>query len=397
MLSGRRRALIWALILIASLIGLGSIMSTWVERQMLDSRSWEKASEELIQDTEVREAVSTFLVAELYDNVDVATGLEVRLPPNLQPLAVPIAAALRQPATDGVERLLDAPKVQQLWIEASTAAQRKLVNVLEDKTGAGISTGDGVVTVDLSELLTQVGTELGLSGTVLDKLPADAGVITVMRSDQLAAAQAGVKAVRVLSVWLLVIVLGLFALAIALARGRRRETVRDVGAAFVLSGLVALVVRAVAGSYAVDALTSPASEDAGRETWLIGSSILGQIGWAAIVYGLALILAAVLAGPSPAATAVRRLMAPTLNHRPGIAWAIAGSAYLVLVLWGPTHALRVAWGIVLLGSLIAAGIVALRRQTLVEFPDAGPDGSVAIAARVTKAPKTPRPHVSKEA
>jgi hypothetical protein len=37
------------------------------------------------------------------------------------------------------------------------------------------------------------------------------------------------------------------------------------------------------------------------------------------------------------------------------------------VLWGPTHALRVAWGIVLLGALLAAAVVALRRQTLAEL------------------------------
>ena len=39
-----------------------------------------------------------------------------------------------------------------------------------------------------------------------------------------------------LSTWLLVLVLGLYALAIFLARGARRETLRNVGCALVLSG-----------------------------------------------------------------------------------------------------------------------------------------------------------------
>ena len=257
---GRRRALVWTLIVLASLIGLGSILTTWVHRQMLDNQSWRDASAELIQDPQVRDALSVYLVNELYDNVDVASALEQRLPADLKRLAPPSPRALRQPATDAVERLLDAPRVQQLFINASALAQQKLVNVLEDKTGHGISTGNGVVTLDLSELVTQLGTDLGLSASALDRIPPDAGVITVMRSDQLSAAQAGVKGVRVLSTVLLVLVLALYALAIYLARGERRETLRNIGCAFVLVGLIVLVVRRVGGNVAVDALTSPQRE-----------------------------------------------------------------------------------------------------------------------------------------
>ena len=43
-LSGRRRALVWALVVLASLIGLGSILTTWVHRQMLDEQAWRDAS-----------------------------------------------------------------------------------------------------------------------------------------------------------------------------------------------------------------------------------------------------------------------------------------------------------------------------------------------------------------
>ena len=48
-LSGRRRALVWALVVLASLIGLGSILTTWVHRQMLDEQAWKDASAGLIE------------------------------------------------------------------------------------------------------------------------------------------------------------------------------------------------------------------------------------------------------------------------------------------------------------------------------------------------------------
>ena len=60
------------------------------------------------------------------------------------------------------------------------------------------------------------------------------------------------------------------------------------------------------------------------------------------------------------------------------------------MLWGGTHALRTWWGILLLAGLIALGVVALRRQTLQEFPPGAtnattrcrpPDDAVATARR----------------
>jgi hypothetical protein len=386
MLSGRRRAVVWTLIVVASLIAFASVLTTWVDRQMLDTQSWEDASAELIEDPEVREAVAVYLVDELYANVDVASGLAERLPADFQPLAGTLAGALRQPATNAVERLLDSPRVQQVWINANAVAQEKLANVLENETGSGITTGNGVVTVDLGELVQTLGAELGLPAAALDRIQPDAGEFEVMRSDQLAAAQAGVRSVQVLSTWLLVLVLGLYALAIFLARGARRETLRNVGCAFVLVGLSVLVVRRLAGNYAVDALAQPSSEDSGTRVWLIGTSILAQIGWAAVLYGAVMALGALLAGPHRAAIAVRGWIAPTLNERPALAWAAVAAVYLGLIAWGPTHALRTLWGIALLAALIAAGIVALRHQTLREreLEVAAANGPVAV--RVTGPP-----------
>ena len=365
-LSGRRRALVWALVVLASLILLGSILTTWVHRQMLDEQAWRQASTELIQNERVREALSVYLVNELYDNVDVSSALAQELPPALKGLAPTAAGALRQPATDAVDRLLDAPHVQQLFIDASSLAQSRLVNVLENNTGDGISTGNGVVTLDLGEVVQQLGRDLGLSASALSRIPPDAGVITVMRSDQLSAAQTVVRIVRVLSALLLVLVLGLYALAIYLAHGARRETLRNIGWALVLVGLIVLVVRRVGGNVTVEALTTPTSRDAGHQAWLIGTAILGDIGWAAILYGAIALVGAILAGPSGPAIAVRRRISPVLNDQPGIAWAIVAAVFLLAIVWGGTHALRTLWGIALLGALLAAGVFAFRHQTLRE-------------------------------
>jgi hypothetical protein len=381
-LSGRRRAAIWILVVFASLLGLVSIMATWADRQLLDDQAWQRASTQVIQDSTVRAALSAYVVNQLYDNLDVEGQLEHRLPPSLERLAGPLASTLRQSAIDGVDVLLARPRVERLWITAAATAHEKLVNVLEDKTGFGISTGDGAVTIDLGALVRQLGAELGLPAAALAKLPPDAGVITVMRSSQLSLAQEAVSVIRVLSAWLLLLVLSLYAVAILLARCIRRETVRNIGWALVLVGLLVLVARSSAGSYVVSGLAPAPYRVPAHHIWLIETSILGQIGAATILYGAVTIVGAVLAGPTAAATAVRAAIAPVLARRPGVAWAGLAVVYLLLVLWGGTHALRTWWGILLLGGLLAAGVAVLSRQTLRELRAAGANDERSHAERL---------------
>ena len=367
-LSRKRRILVWALVLLASVLALVSILTTWVNRQMLDNTAWNKATTQMIQDPKVKTAIATYAVNQLYENIDVSQALQQRLPPNLQGLAAPLAGALEQPATQGITFLLGRPRVQTLFVNASSVAHEKLVNVLENKTGHGISTGSGVVTLDLHQLLVDVGTKLGLSQDALAKLPADAGSVTLLKSDQLSAAQTGVQAVRTLSVWLFVAVFVLYGLAIYLARGARRATLRNAGFGLALVGLLVLVIRHLLGNYITSSLASPGYEPATHRLWLIGTSILGQIGAATLLYGAIAALGAIFAGPTHPATWLRAKLAPVLNEHQEYVWGAVGFIYLLLVLWGGTHALRVWWGILLLAGLIAIGVVALRRETLREFP-----------------------------
>jgi hypothetical protein len=106
--------------------------------------------------------------------------------------------------------------------------------------------------------------------------------------------------------------------------------------------------------------------------WLIGTEILGDIGAAAVLYGLVAVAGAIFAGPTHWATRLRGFVAPTLNRRPGLVALGIGVLYLWIVQSGPTYALRTWWGVLVFAALIAGGFFALRRQTLAEFPAAAP-------------------------
>ena len=363
-----RRITVWLLVILASILLLVSILTTWVKRQMLDNTAWNNATTQIIQDPQVQSALATYTVNQIYENINVGQALQQRLPPNLKQLGPPIAGALQAPATQGVKLLLTRPRVQQAFLTASSVAHQKLVNVLENKTGYGISTGNGEVTLNLHELVMEVGTALGLPSNVLAQLPANTGTITLMKSSQLSAAQTGVQAINKLSVWLLVLVLALYGVAIYLARGARRAVLRNAGISFIVVGLLVLVIRKLLGNYIVSSLASPNYNVATHRLYLIGTAILGQIGYAVVLYGVIATLAAVFAGPTYPAVWLRSRLAPILNEKQGIVWGAAGLLYLLAVVWGGTHALRTWWGILLLGALVALGVYALRRQTLQEFP-----------------------------
>jgi hypothetical protein len=369
-LSPRTRSIVvWTLVVLGTLVVLVGSLTLWVKRQALDTDSWVDTSTQLLADDQVREQLSVYLVDQLYSNLDPQEALAQDLPPNLQGLAAPLAGALREPTIRAVDAFLQRPRVQQLWEEVNRRAHAALLRLLGDDVRVdAISTAGGNVTLDLRPLLVQIGEALGIGEQLDSRLPADAAQFTILRSDQLEAAQKGVKLVKVGSSLIVILALLLFAAAVWLAR-KRRETLRNVGVALLLVGILLFVIRRVAGDYIVDALaTGEPVREAVSATWLIGTSLLSQVAWALVLYALAILIGTWFSGPSKYATRGREWLAPTLRDRPGIGWAVLGGIYLLLVLWAPVPALRNWVGVLVLGGLVALGFEAFRRVTLNEAP-----------------------------
>ena len=79
-LSRKRRIVIWTLVVLATVLALVSILTTWVNRQMLDNTAWNKATTQIVQDPKVQAAIATYTVDQLYENIDVGKALSAAAP-----------------------------------------------------------------------------------------------------------------------------------------------------------------------------------------------------------------------------------------------------------------------------------------------------------------------------
>jgi hypothetical protein len=366
--SRRRHWFVVALVVLATIFGYISILALWANRQFLNTDNWTTTSSQLLQKKSVRDQISTFLVDQLYANVNVQAQLAQALPPQAKPLAGPAAGALRNALEQGVDKLLERPKVQQLWEDANRVAHSKFLQVIEGGT-QNVNTEGGNVTLNLGTIVRNIGSQVGLGG-LTSNIPPDAAQITILKSKQLDTVQNALKALRGITIVVLVLTLVLFVIAVAISRDRKRETLRMVGGAFIIAGLLALITRYLVGNAVVDSLATTASiRPAVRDTWSVASSLLIEAAQSSIAYGVVIVLAAWLAGPTRWATGARRGLAPALAD-----WRLAFGGILVivliLVLWGPTPATRNPLGLLLFAVLLGVGMEYLRRETRRENPDA---------------------------
>ena len=363
----RRRRLPLVLITLASVLALLAIFAVWANRQLLDTENWTETSSELLEDEAIQERIAVALVDQLYANRDVQGQLEQALPPRAQPLAGPAAVGLKELAVSGAEELLGRPRPQALWEEANRRAHSRFVDLIEGG-GESVSTVGGDVTLDLEALLGQTAERFGVGERAQAQIPEDAAQITILHADQLELAQDAVRLLRALALVLVVVALGLFALAVYVARGWRREALRACGIGFLFAGAAALAARGLAGEAVVDALaTTEAVRPPAEAAWSISTSLLAEAAAATIALGVVLVGAAWLAGPSAWAVASRRGLAPYLRQ-PRYAYGALAVIVVVLIAWGPTPATRSVIPALVLVVLGVLGLEALRRQTAREFP-----------------------------
>ncbi|HME04380.1 MAG TPA: SHOCT domain-containing protein [Solirubrobacteraceae bacterium] len=363
---------IWVrvILVIATLLAVFAIFAVWANRQLLNPSNWARTSTSLLQKETIRTALAGYLIDQLYANVNVPGELKSGLPTQLKPLAGPLAGGLHSLAEQGAEKALSTTRVQNIWSRANHAADQTLVTIVAGG-GKRVQIQGGTVSLNLRQIVADVAQRLGLPSSVAEKLPASVANLKVVSSSQLGLVRNLAKALHALALWLVIIVLALYALAVFLAHDHRRRTLMWVGLSLVLAGLLVLIGRKVGQGQLVSAITSDASvEPAANDAYSVATSLLVQVASSVIIIGIPVILSAWFAGPARWAVAGRRFLAPHFRKRPELAYWITAALLVLLFIWAPIPATSNPWWMLLFTVLSFFGAHVLRGQIAEEFPDA---------------------------
>jgi len=366
----RHRIKVRILLGAAAVFAFLAIFTTWIDRQLLDTDEWVETSGELLEEPVISDAIADYAVDQLYTNVDVASQLQKRLPEDLKPLAPPASGALRELGTRVARQALQQPRVQGLWRDANRVAHDNLVVILEGDNET-VSTETGRVVLDLRPIVLQLADRLGLAKQVDERLPGDIAQLEVADAEQLQTARTITRILEGLA-WLFSLgTLALFAAAAYLAKGRRWMVVLAYGLGLVGAGLAAIALRGVAEGLVIDELArTEAARPPAEAAWLISTDLLGSIATSVILYGVLFSLASFLASPAGPALAIRQALAPNFRERAGVVWGVfAAVAFLALIMWPPSGPRELILTIALI-ALAAAGVEALSRKSMREFPGA---------------------------
>ncbi len=372
-MSVKRKIVVWSLVGLATLLLLISSLTVWTRRQLLNTDNWTDLSAQLLQRDNVRAALSAKLVNALFQRVDVSGALEQRLPDQLKAAAPVLAGALENVAPRAANLVLGTAAAQTLWKSANRTMHGKLIAVLAGKKIRSVTTQGGNVTLDLRPLVHRLADRLGVADKLKARGDPNTGVIVILRSNQLEAAQKAVRVVKALTVFIVIAVFLLFGLALYLAHPSRRKVLGGIGGCFVGVGLLLLILVRLLGNAIIDSVVKvEANKPAGHEIWSIATSMLRDIAIALIVYGLIAIVGSVLAGPSRVGVTVRRWLAPAFRRSVVVVYAVVIAIFLILIAWAPLGSDRGVIGTIVLAALVLWGIELLRRQTLREFPADAP-------------------------
>jgi len=310
-----RRALVAVLVVLSCILAPLSVVAVWTRNQLLETERYVENVTPLASDPAILDAAALNATAALFDNVDVEQEIRDALPRRSRQLASPLTALIRQFTERAAREALGSDAFRTIWEKANEVAHTQVENAL---TGGGdvVSTKDGKIILDLSQVLVQVRELLNERGiTVFDSIPLDELVLRFELFDAsgLETAQEVVKVLDTLAFVLPILFAGFLALAIWLSPNRRRTIIRwGIGAA-IASGITALIALFGRGIY-LDSASGPGlPREALAATWDTLLRFLRGGLRAMMALGLLVAFVAWILGPTRLAVKIRSTARDTVG------------------------------------------------------------------------------------
>ncbi len=360
-----KRIVAWVMVVLACILSVLSVVAVFARNQLLNTDTYVSTVAPLASNPAIQTQIAKQVSENLISRTNVETRVKDALPPKAGFLATPVTSGLENVVNQLALKAVQSEQFYDVWVAANRASHKQLVAVLTGSSEGSVSSKNGKVTIDLSQVEVNVKKKLDANGiTVFDKVPAVKGLNFVLfQSDDLVKVQKGTKLLNDLAIVLPIITLLFLAASVVLARNRRRGLVR-AAVALALSMAAVLVVMAVARHQYLSGL-SPNQSLAANQAVIDTVTARLRLGLR-IVLGVSALIAvvALVAGnrrlrawasrDDQPESQVHRFVA---GYRTSLQWGIVGLAVVVLAAWSePTTLVAV---VVVAIALVLIGLVGL--------------------------------------
>lgn len=331
-----RSFLVWVLIILASLFSLAGVLSAWVRTTTLDTNTFVNTIAPLVKNEDVAKAVSEIAVDELFKAYEVESRIEDGLdaiskailqavPPgapipddvDISFIAGPVTSGLESVAKTTAKTILQSDAFYKAWSGALRLGHETAVDIIRGDQSAAITSEGDTVVLNLTPLLDEIKASLVDAGlTFLEKIPVPKGIgqFELFTAEQLGAVKSMVRLLDLMSWVFPLLAFIFFALAVVVAKDRRRALM-GAGIALAVSMLLVLVVLRVSHNQLLDQIKRPDVLAAADVVW--GSLLAGlkQAVWGLLAIGAVTAIGSAFAGPYKWAVWVREHTAAALAKR----------------------------------------------------------------------------------
>ncbi len=378
-----RRISAWVLLVLACLLSVLSVVTVFARNQLLNTDAYVNSVAPLASNPAIQTQVAKQVSQNLIARTNVETRVKDALPPKAGFLATPITSGLETATNELALKAVQSQQFYTLWVAANRASHKQLVAVLTGSGGGSVTSKNGEVTINLSQVEVDVKKKLDAKGiTVFDKVPAVKGLNFVLfQSKSLVKIQKLTKLLNDLAIVLPIIALLFFAGAVVLTRNRRRGLVR-AAAGLALSMAVILVAVAIARNQYLAGLSPNQSVAANQAVIDTVTATLREAVRIILVVAAVVAIVSLVAGNQHVRGWLGGDKAPgwmtgrvhefVAQHRKGLQWGTLGLGLLVLVIWSsPTTLVAIIVVLITLATVGLVGLFAGRRS----LPAATADGS----------------------
>ena len=380
--SGRIRSIAAVLVFViaAALMPVG-LVAYWGNRTVTDTEAYLATVQPLAYDEDVQAALSTTITAKVEEQIkpyaDQLIAGVIEKQPALAPLIPMITGAVDSLIAQVVDKLVRSDQFKQLWDVANVAAQKGLMAILEGNDSGPVSLQGDQVVLDLSSLIDAVKAglvERGLTAAENINIPVQDQQIVLLEAPQLAQIRTIYSFTSPIATLLIFVAIGLFIIAILLAR-RRPRMVAWTGGVIAVEGIALVIGLGIAKNVFVNTLEGTPFEKASQTFYdtllrflynaaevtvmlgiifLIVGLYLCNARWARELRASVRALAAKVAGTIPSGPIVQSGAWVATNAR-WVRAAILVIFFVIVLAGGTVAAARTVWAAVI--SLVLLAIV----------------------------------------